>query len=115
MKLESMTEQDIFDKVTEHLLTQNQRASNGVLCQYRTENGLKCAVGCLIPDEQYSYELEYRPIWFLGDKISPIFHKYHDLLTLLQQIHDRINVEGWKNALKSLANERQLEWKFEER
>ncbi len=47
-----MTKQEIFDKVATHLLTQNEKALNSVGgCVYRTDKGLKCAVGCLIPVE----------------------------------------------------------------
>jgi hypothetical protein len=53
-----MTLQETFDKVCVHLLTQLQKSvfldSNGSMaCAYRGPNGLKCAVGCLIPDELY--------------------------------------------------------------
>ena len=46
-----MNRQEVFDKVAIHLLTQNAKALNsGGLCVYKTPNGLRCAVGCLIPD-----------------------------------------------------------------
>lgn len=54
--------QDIFNKVVTHLLTQNEmsvayRASGDPnikgMCAYRGKDGLKCAVGCLIEDDEY--------------------------------------------------------------
>lgn len=45
-----MNKQEIFDKVALHLLTQGRQATDGTFCQYLTSDGLKCAVGCLIPD-----------------------------------------------------------------
>lgn len=55
----AMTEQEIFDKVAEHLQKQGHRALNedGV-CVYRGKNGTKCAVGALIPDELYDSKIE---------------------------------------------------------
>jgi hypothetical protein len=46
--------------MVDHLATQKARAwseDNGT-CGYRTETGLMCAVGCLIPDELYDPEIE---------------------------------------------------------
>lgn len=49
------TNQVIFDKVAKHLLTQKVQCANSAgNCMYRGPNGLKCAVGALIPDEEYS-------------------------------------------------------------
>lgn len=54
-----MTNQEIFDKVATHLLSQGKRSAlGGVGCAYRGDGGLQCAIGCLIPDELYRYELE---------------------------------------------------------
>lgn len=58
--------QEIFDVVSTHLLTQKKQARQGVddeglgsgICQYRTSTGLKCAVGCLITDHQYTPVME---------------------------------------------------------
>src|SRR5258706_1958080 len=62
-----MTNQELFDKVKNHLLSQNAQSiayrtpqTYHVVkyCVYKNENGLKCAIGCLIPDEKYSPEFE---------------------------------------------------------
>ncbi len=55
--------QELFDKVSKHLLTQGERAVTassgaGLVCCYRTEDGLMCAVGCLIDDKYYHPEFE---------------------------------------------------------
>jgi hypothetical protein len=74
-----MTKQEIFDKVTTHLLTQKIAAKEGApagfqmsaACYYRMEvpgeNGqpsktLKCAAGVLIPDELYGVWMEDRTV-----------------------------------------------------
>ena len=54
-----MTNQEAFDKVKAHLLLQNSRAlykNHG--CRYKDQDGKKCAVGCLIPDELYEDRFE---------------------------------------------------------
>ena len=124
-----MNRQEIFDKVANHLLTQNAQAETFVsnesgavynICAYRTDDGLKCAVGCLIPDELYSFKLEG-----IGT-VSPDFPKeiftsifgenYSELdtyfLRCLQHIHDFHDPSEWKSALKEFSISYNLEWKF---
>ncbi len=47
-----MNRQEVFTKVKDHLLKQNKAAVNAGYgaCAYLAPDGLKCAVGCLIPD-----------------------------------------------------------------
>lgn len=59
-----MTAQEIFNTVVAHLRQQKKRAmvyneDNGLAqCLYRAPDGLKCAVGCLIPDGAYKPSFE---------------------------------------------------------
>jgi len=47
-----MTAQEIFDKVWHHMSTQKvQSLSKTGNCAYRGDNGMACAVGCLLDDE----------------------------------------------------------------
>ncbi len=51
-----MSPQELFDTVATHLLTQRKPAmardaGGSETCCYRTEDGRKCAAGCLIPDD----------------------------------------------------------------
>lgn len=116
-----MTLQDIFDKSAVHLLTQNQRAKKHGTCAYRGDEGLKCAVGCLIPDEHYDSVIEGCG---MGGVIDPITgdtpsRKFRDvlqasgvdtgdakslaLLDSLQIVHDMQLPHSWLSDLKSLA------------
>ena len=54
-----MNRQEIFDKIYLHLIEQGRKSidSDGQ-CMYRSPDGDKCAIGCLIPDELYTPELE---------------------------------------------------------
>ena len=90
--------QATFDKVAEHLIKQGRKAINaGATCCYRTdgERGdvLKCAIGCLIPDDMYNIKFE-------GHGINRLFENFRaiedyllagvgvDLLVSLQSAHD---------------------------
>ena len=54
-----MTLLQISEKIRDHLIKQKAKSeSNNGSCKYRNANGNMCAVGCLIPDEVYSPELE---------------------------------------------------------
>ena len=49
--MSGITMQEYFDKTIEHLASMPHRAMrNNERCAYLTEEGLKCAVGCHIPD-----------------------------------------------------------------
>jgi hypothetical protein len=53
-----LDKQQTFDRVLAHLRAQGVPASDGGKCCYRTEDGRMCAVGCLIPDEEYDPGIE---------------------------------------------------------
>lgn len=116
--MSDITAQEIFDKVVTHLRTQGEQASilksdGGYSCRYRTEDGLKCAVGCLIPDDDYSPSME-------GTYASSVISRNRDklsylsphlaLLDDLQAVHDdrsHWSVQGFSSsgegALASIA------------
>lgn len=59
------SEQETFNMIVAGLRAQEWRKSSAgrdgfgvVVCKYRGPNGLKCAAGHLIPDEQYSPDME---------------------------------------------------------
>ena len=96
-----MNNQEIFNTVWEKLTKQGKRAYNMATftCMYKIVEGeqvLRCAVGHLIPDEEYRKEFEGKscdaPMVFGGE--NPIFiyitNKGYDaaFLGLLQQCHD---------------------------
>ena len=101
---------DVFKKVSEHLLTQNEQALDGNWeCVYRSDTGLKCAVGCLIDDEFYSEDLEYSVFDRTGS-VANALHKSGviltneilDLLRRLQKLHDFKEPESWQEELEKL-------------
>lgn len=109
--LDECTEKDVLDFVSLHLLTQGvhsylddggtfDRCSN--ICAYRGSNGLKCAVGAIIPSEAYKYNMEESNYPQMLSA-NPTFKTDHcDLLTELQQVHDNENTDYWDTRLKSI-------------
>ena len=108
--LTQATEQEVFDQVVTHLLTQRERSVSifsTSSCAYRGQNGLKCAAGCLISDDEYSSDMEgYSWINLLDEKRVPKNH--YALITRLQHIHDGTLPENWKRELEVLATEFKL-------
>lgn len=99
--LSAVSEQELFGFVSYHLLTQNQKAEDKESCLYRTEEGLKCAAGCLIPDDWYSSEFEGNT-WqaLIDDGKMPPHHSI--IIRKLQRIHDDYEPEKWKSELGQL-------------
>lgn len=120
-----MTEQEIFDKVVNHLLTQNFQSMGYVgadeyddeICAYRSSEGLKCAIGCLIPDDLYDMGMESLSISSLCRefKLPDFFFENQSLLELLQYIHDYKSPESWRMDLEDLAKKRNLQFNWEEK
>ena len=129
-----MTPQEVFDKVARHLLTQNERSTISepindqirgmhirTWCAYRSPRGLKCAVGCIIPDDVYTPDIEGDSIrvlidraagassrngFSLTDKQTAFFRDIQDsrhLLSKLQSMHDVEDPSTWRRSLSTIA------------
>jgi len=103
--LAESTTEEVFEYIRHHLLTQMQKSkSDRGACFYRNEQGLKCAAGCLIPDDMYNPDFEYRR-WssLVIQKFVPADHK--QLILAMQHIHDKTPVSDWKLELDKLEGE----------
>ena len=102
-----MTAQELFDIVYKHMMSQNARSVMGgySTCAYRGEDGLKCAIGVLIPDEDYREDMERKGAENLLAKGACLHHlaAHHRLISKLQGIHDEDPVEDWDRALREAA------------
>jgi len=102
-----MTSREIFDKVKKHLLKQGERSSEDGWCLYRSGD-LKCAVGCLIPDDLYKEDMERTAINGLFNKFYGVMkkiglkHEHKNLLVSLQNIHDTAEPIHWETNLNRL-------------
>ena len=110
------TNQETFEIVAKHLITQGKVSLDrtGIACAYRGNGGTKCAIGCLIPDEDYSHLFEgfsiqtYKYATFDGAiNISTLMQELgYDLMLLksLQGVHDNNPCSDWSDALRSVAS-----------
>lgn len=121
-----MNAQQIFDTVVNHLRTQKVPAYSQADCQntgcaYKNNRGQKCAVGCLVPENEYSEQLEMKTItqWFECKIAPPTIQKMFDeghrfLLARLQMIHDCgysvNNPDSWEQEFRVCARDFKLQY-----
>lgn len=102
------TDQELYSTVRQHLLRQGRRSTtttNGMTrCVYRGIEGTQCAIGCLIPDDLYSPELEgcsaHTDRIMRAASLSP---EQKGLADDLQNCHDFVEPEHWEVRLNELA------------
>ena len=80
------------------------------ICAYRAKNGDKCAVGCLIEDEEYKESFEGVKALMILDggygadmELVERLYPHRRLLSELQVVHDKMEVENWEFGLKDVA------------
>ena len=115
----NVNQQEIFDKVASHLITQGVQATYRPLinqgdsypsCAYRGDNGTMCAAGCLIPDEEYEKDFEslsWAMVAYKIPSLASLTSADHGLISTLQGVHDWAGVwesiESLKNELRTVA------------
>lgn len=115
---EQYERQEIFDRVARHLLTQKERSVTRGRCRYRGAQGLKCAIGCLIPDELYRVDMEGKGAhtFLIRDILTKAGINTECMtymLVHLQAAHDHGLVSGWPQRLRNIAKQYNLEWSHE--
>lgn len=113
------TNQEIFDIVAKHLLTQKVKSEcvlnpgtvySHVSCRYRGDNGRKCAAGVLMPDALYNDVLEG---WSVANirvlaAMPDVEMESVPLVERLQKLHDLVQPYDWYDELCFLAGEERL-------
>lgn len=105
--LKDATEQEVFDQAVNHLLTQNEKSMSDYyegVCAYRGEDGLKCAAGCFISDNEYNTSME-TSTWSQLVNAGRVTECHGILIGRLQYIHDSYDIDKWKFQLMDLAKE----------
>ena len=111
-----MDRQAIFNQVASHLLQQNAKAFREDTgdCAYLTEEGLQCAVGCLIPDGHPGFQVE-GPVTVLLAAFPDLKETWgveeetdEDFLDVLQGIHDLHQTCNWEDELEGFAERHNL-------
>lgn len=114
--LAEASRQQVFDQVTKHLLTQNEKSkAAGGACAYRSADGnLMCAAGCLIGDDEYipamddfGCGLDWGGVVARG--YAPSAHE--NLIEDLQDIHDNSHPNSWEDRLRNYADNEGLIFK----
>lgn len=118
------TTQEIFDRVVDHLLKQNKRATRMVdrdeYCAYLSPSGDKCAVGCLISDGAYHSGLEGNLFIAANGVViravetsigRSLTEREKDLLSTLQSVHDCTAAHRWPDNLAKVAARYDLKFK----
>lgn len=124
--MRNMTQQEVFDRVSAHLLKQMTRSSYESTCLYFGPQGANCAVGCLLPpelrpffeDDKYT-TLNYCTLGSLPveleslvedgvlsgnlasevSEIVSVLRQHRPLLVRLQKVHDDYDPEDWADHL----------------
>jgi hypothetical protein len=106
----------MFLVVASHLLAQNKRSFlfdeelKEDVCQYKGARHLRCAVGCLIPPENYSKAIEGEKVAnlsvLMAVGVAPDDERAIGLLEDLQMLHDSFEPHEWPDRLALLADER---------
>lgn len=107
-----MTVQEAFTKIVTHLRRQGAPARDEHNhCRYRAEGDRMCAVGCLIPDEEYREEFEGCSVGMLALRwnIPALAGLDKYFLGRMQSIHDVYPVEHWETHFESVARDYRLE------
>lgn len=118
MNLDTATEQEVFDHVAKHLLTQGRKsvlpkwngADDANYCRYKL-GPLMCAAGCLLEPDQYSAAMESRS-WSDLVRTKRVSAAHEPLISQLQRIHDQHTPEEWPVRLRMLASNRGLTTNF---
>ena len=116
-----MNRQGVFNQIAKHLLTQMEKSSDGISCQYRDPSGNRCAIGAIIPEEIYVRGMECGAISHLVETFPQLLTLWNikssdesdpdiDLLGELQFVHDHIAVSGWEWELGKCASKYNLEF-----
>lgn len=101
--------QETFNTIVRHLRAQGVKShvwdwqTQGYMCYYR-RGDLKCAAGCLIPDELYKPEMENNGILQV-DKVFNLNLPDIALVSRMQRIHDNCHVRDWEHHFKMAAKE----------
>jgi len=121
--------QQVFNRVTDHLLSQQKKSMTVTTnlpdgqCRYRSDSGLKCAIGALIPDDKYQPDMEgctapaliqrfgWEAVGLDGSNLT-LDEQYslRCFLDNLQCVHDLYAVEDWKKELLAVAMKYKLDY-----
>lgn len=90
--------QELFQRAVLGVIKQGRLNYNAKLgmCEYRAADGLRCSVGHLIEDADYTPEMEGKSVWCHARRgsLPKALAPFHEPLMHLQMIHDRCALAG---------------------
>ena len=98
-----MTNQEAFDKMVAHLRKQGRKAQENGTCRYRTKNGLMCAVGCLLTDDEYKRGMEGMGVEHMQRLYGVLQDLDPPLLAEMQDTHDAYDLTEWEERFARTA------------
>ena len=113
-----LTKQQIFDASWIQAQKKTRCTQHGA-CLYSDQQGKKCFIGALIPDELYKTSLENRKgnavlieLGMLPDRNNGLINDgYYDMelfIAQLQKVHDSFDIPTWNDSLIEIANRHKL-------
>lgn len=102
--LRATSDQEAFDQIARHLRTQQGQSMTNGACRYRDYRGRKCAIGCLIDDNDYDGPVMDDPdmpggvglAYLISEAVIEPGELSLPLLYTLQELHD--NSTNWHNG-----------------
>lgn len=103
-----LTTAEAFKIVKKHMLCQNQQSRAGWGCKYRAPDGLRCAVGILIPDDEYDESWDTNEIGLRASIVQCYCPSLKNvdtgMLEAVQKIHDNVSPEHWAVKLSEIEH-----------
>jgi len=93
--------------LTQNARSQHQNKFGDIKCAYRGENGMMCAAGCLLTDEQAQRAGEgigWQQICKLHQDINDLYSGSEKIIMELQYVHDIVLVSEWTSSLRGIAS-----------
>jgi len=112
-----MTPQKLFDDIVTFQRKQGEKSIKLVgkitrLCMYRHPDGLRCAVGCVLPDKLYKEKMEKESVETLFQGFPEVENYFGSenkyLLSDMQRVHDSSDVPYWEEKWAEVASTHNL-------
>jgi hypothetical protein len=109
-----MNKQEIIETVVERMVKQNKRSYLGDCLYHDKKNNTKCAVGCLIEDNDiletmdnctFSDDGTISTVCFIVEGVPDYICKNLDILSKLQDLHDGYSESYFGNEFKEYFSE----------
>ena len=97
------SEQELYDYIGTFLIKQGKQSKDDNGCVYRSPNGTKCAVGCVLSNSYYRKRMDndgYSVLELIENfKLPNFFQKFDEFLDDAQNVHD--NNRNWNDGIHS--------------